>query len=169
MDKRTDGRYMVWFVCCVPLSPKSTAMVKAGRSVYLTILFPGQAWTTSSTYFRLLLTTTLLEWFSAREENDHRNNFMINLHQSMRQGQDQTRDPCVMYPMSYKLVHAVVWSVVRLAYVARHVTDCASWPGDLRWRISLLLKTEISNISFCLAPIIKMHANCYYQIKGHLD
>ena len=33
-------------------------------------------------------------------------------------------------------------------------------------RISLLLKSEISNISFCLAPLIKVHANCYYQIKG---
>ena len=39
---------------------------------------------------------------------------------------------------------------------------------DLKWRISLL-KSEISNVSFCLAPLIKVHANCYYQIKGHLD
>ena len=31
------------FVCFVALSPKSTAMVIAGRSVYLTTLFPGQA------------------------------------------------------------------------------------------------------------------------------
>ena len=34
-------------------------------------------------------------------------------------------------------------------------------------RPKLLLKSEISNISFCLAPLIKVHANCYYQIKGH--
>ena len=26
-----------------------------------------------------------------------------------------------------------------------------------------------SNISFCLAPLIKVHGNCYYQIKAHLD
>ena len=31
------------FVCFVALRPKSTAMVIAGRSVHLTILFPGQA------------------------------------------------------------------------------------------------------------------------------
>ena len=36
-------------------------------------------------------------------------------------------------------------------------------------RPKLLLKSEISNISFCLGPLIKVHANCYYQIKGHLD
>ena len=30
-------------------------------------------------------------------------------------------------------------------------------------------KSEISNISFCLAPLIIVHANCYYLIKGHLD
>ena len=33
------------FVCFVALRPKSTAMVIAGRSVHLTTLFPGQAWT----------------------------------------------------------------------------------------------------------------------------
>ena len=31
------------FVCFVALSPKSTAMVMAGRSVHLNTLFPGQA------------------------------------------------------------------------------------------------------------------------------
>ena len=31
------------FVCFVALRPKSTAMVIAGRSVHLNILFPGQA------------------------------------------------------------------------------------------------------------------------------
>ena len=35
------------FVCFVALRPKSTAMVIAGRSVDLTTLFPGQAWTSS--------------------------------------------------------------------------------------------------------------------------
>ena len=36
-----------FFVCFVALHPKSTAMVMAGRSVHLTTLFPGQAWTSS--------------------------------------------------------------------------------------------------------------------------
>ena len=35
------------FVCFVALRHKSTAMVIAGRSVHLTTLFPGQAWTSS--------------------------------------------------------------------------------------------------------------------------
>ena len=38
---------IVCFVCFVALHPKSTAMVMAGRSVHLTTLFPGQAWTSS--------------------------------------------------------------------------------------------------------------------------
>ena len=33
----------VCFVCFVALRPKSTAMVIAGHSVHLTLLFPGQA------------------------------------------------------------------------------------------------------------------------------
>ena len=35
--------YGFFLVCFVALSPKSTAMVMAGRSVHLTIPFPGQA------------------------------------------------------------------------------------------------------------------------------
>ena len=35
--------FVCLFVCFVALRPKSTAMVIAGRSVYLTTLFPGQA------------------------------------------------------------------------------------------------------------------------------
>ena len=37
------GKAMFLFVCFVALRPKSTDMVIAGRSVYLTTLFPGQA------------------------------------------------------------------------------------------------------------------------------
>ena len=36
-------RFYVIFVCFVALSPKSTAMVMAGRSFHLTTLFPWQA------------------------------------------------------------------------------------------------------------------------------
>ena len=35
----------ICLICFVALRPKSTAMVNAGRSVHLTTLFPGQAWT----------------------------------------------------------------------------------------------------------------------------
>ena len=54
-----------------------------------------QLTSTSCTYFRLQLTTTLLEWFSGRKENDRRNHFMINLHESMGPGRDRTRDPWI--------------------------------------------------------------------------
>ena len=43
-------------------------------------------------YFRLKLTITLLELFSWREENDLRNCFMINLHESMGPGRVQTHN-----------------------------------------------------------------------------
>ena len=41
----TDLRVLLFvlFVCFVALRPKSTAMVMAGRSVYIITLFPGQA------------------------------------------------------------------------------------------------------------------------------
>ena len=43
-------------------------------------------------YFVCKLTSTLLEWFSGREENDRRNYFMINLHESMGPGRDLTHE-----------------------------------------------------------------------------
>ena len=46
--------------------------------------------------------------------NDHRNYFMINLHESMGLGGFELATP---------------GSAVRLASVARHVTNCASSPG----------------------------------------
>ena len=49
-----------------------------------------------------------------REENDRRNYFMINLHESMGRTGIELATP---------------GSAVRLATVARHVTDCATQPG----------------------------------------
>ena len=49
----------------------------------------------SCKYFHLQLTTTLLEQISEREENDRRNYFMINLHESMGPDRDRTRDPWI--------------------------------------------------------------------------
>ena len=75
-------------VVSVALHPKSTAMVMAGwmisspNQVFSWASLNKQLTSTSCTYIRLLLTTTLLE-FSRREENDRRNYFMINLHESM--------------------------------------------------------------------------------------
>ena len=36
-----------------------------------------------------------VEWFSGKEENDLRNYFMINLHESMEQGRDRTGHPWI--------------------------------------------------------------------------
>ena len=40
---RCDISQFYLFICFVALRPKSTALIMAGRSVHLTILFPGQA------------------------------------------------------------------------------------------------------------------------------
>ena len=116
--------FVCLFVCFVALRPKSTVMVMAGWSVHLTTLFSWaslnkQLTSASCTYFRLLLTTTLLEWFSGREENDRRNYFMIYLHQSMGPGQDRTRDPWICdqtricsqtcYRLLNAALHTFIW------------------------------------------------------------
>ena len=46
-DFLAQDQLLDFFVCFVALRSKSTAMVIAGRSVHLTTLFPGQAWTSS--------------------------------------------------------------------------------------------------------------------------
>ena len=72
------------FVCLFCwFTSQSTAMVMGGHH------------TSSWASFRFYLTTTPLEEISRREENDCRNYFMINLHESMGLCQDQTRDPWI--------------------------------------------------------------------------
>ena len=44
-EKSRLGTQANWLVGFVALRPKSIAMVIVGRSVHLTTLFPGQAWT----------------------------------------------------------------------------------------------------------------------------
>ena len=72
-----------------------------------------QLTSTSCTYFCLSLTTTLLE-FSGREENDRRNYFMINHHESMGPSQDRTRDPWIC-----RETRICCQTRYRLRYVAR--------------------------------------------------
>ena len=43
-------------------------------------------------HFQNLWEPCLLEWFSRREKNNRRNNFMINLHESMGPGRNRTSD-----------------------------------------------------------------------------
>ena len=93
--------FLCLFVCFVALRPKLTAMVIAGRSVHLTTLFSWASLNKQLTSNR----AHAFAWnwqqpfmndsFSGREENDRRNYFMINLHESMGPGRDRTRDPWI--------------------------------------------------------------------------
>ena len=98
---------------------------------------------TSCTYFRLSRTTTLLEWFSGREENYHRNYLMINPHESGT-GSRTNFHLC---------------SAVRLASVGKHVTDCATWPSVCKGYLSSLIWVQ----SVCkgyLASLIWVQTVC---------
>ena len=107
------------FVCFVALRPKSTAMVMAGRSVPLTTLFPGQAWTSSLPILRA-------------------HTFACNWQQPFLKDSAEGRRMTVEI-ISWS-ISTTVWdqawiklatpgSAVRLASVARQVTDCATLPG----------------------------------------
>ena len=71
---------------------------------------------TSCTYFHSYLTTTLLnDSFSGKEENDHRNYFMINLHESMGPCRDRTHDPWIC-----SQTHICSQTLYRLHHAAWH-------------------------------------------------
>ena len=89
-------------------------MVSSPNHTFFWASLNQQLTSTSCTYLSLLLTTTLLEWFSKREENDRRNYFMINLQESMGWGWDQTRHP---------------WICSQTRIYCQTVTNCAMWPG----------------------------------------
>ena len=75
---------------------QSTAMVMLRWSVHLTTLFPGQAWLSGQPV--LHAHTFACNWqafLNQRKENDHRNYFIINLHESMGPGRDRTLDPWI--------------------------------------------------------------------------
>ena len=95
--------FLVWFWCLVF---QSRAMVMSGPSVHLTTHFPEQL-TTSRTYFRFLLTTTLLESGEGRR--------------------------MVVEIISWSLC-SKVWDRAGIKLQApgsavRHITDCAMQPG----------------------------------------
>ena len=99
----TDTRksyYPPWlcFFCCFTSQVNSYGYGRTGSSPNHTLFWASLnklLTSTPCTYFRLYLTTTFLEWFSGREENDCRNYFMINLHKSMGPGLDRTHDPWI--------------------------------------------------------------------------
>ena len=76
-------RHFVLF-CCFTFKVNSYGhggMVSSPNYTFSWESLNKQLTSTSCTYFRLYLTTTLLERFSGREENNRRNYFMINLHE----------------------------------------------------------------------------------------
>ena len=119
---------MLYFVCFVALRPKSTAMVIAGRSVHLTTLFPGQAWTSSKPILRV-------------------HSFACNWQQPFLNDSAEGRRMTVEI-ISW-IISTKVWdragiklatpgSAVRLASVARHVTDCATPRGGVMLYLELI-------------------------------
>ena len=94
-----DSRLLSLFLFCC-FTSQVNSYGHGGTVSSLTTLFSWaslnkQLTSTSCKYFCVYLTTTLLEWFRGREENDHRNYFMINLQESMGLGLDWTRDPWI--------------------------------------------------------------------------
>ena len=132
------------FVCFVALRPKSTAKVMVGRSVHLTTLFPGQAWTSGKPEF-------------------HEHTFTRNWQQPfLNDSTEGRRMTIVIISLS---ISKKVWdrariklrtpgSAVRLASVARHVTYCARQPGRVV-QCSLGQDESIAECSVILVTCIK--------------
>ena len=117
-----------FFVCFVALRPKSTAMVMVGRSVHLTTLFPGQAWTSSKPVLRA-------HTFACNWQQPFLNDSV--------EGRRMTVE-IVSWSISMK-VWDQAWielatprSAVRLASVARHVTNCATRPVLIKWQTTTM-------------------------------
>ena len=102
-------------------------------------------------YFRLFLTTALLEWFSKGKENDIRNYFMINLHESMGPGWDRTHDPSICsqtricsqthYRLPYMAWFGESWSLIAL-WVPQLVSPCSVGENVHKQIINYLLSTH---------------------------
>ena len=72
-------------------------MVMSGRSIHITELFLGKLYPAVNQYFVQIHVLSLVtdnnpSRFSGREENDRRNYFMINIHESMGPDRDRPLD-----------------------------------------------------------------------------
>ena len=74
-------------------TPQSTAMVMS----------PNHAFFLGKLHILSLVTVNNPSGISGREENGHRNYFMINLHECMEPGRDRTRDPWICSQTCYQL------------------------------------------------------------------
>ena len=95
-------RHRACFVCFLALGPKSTTMVLAGWSVHLTTFLGKLEQAVNQLFMHILslVTHSNPSWMNQQEENDRRNYFMINLHESIMYGTGapgryQTRDPWI--------------------------------------------------------------------------
>ena len=121
------GRWSIhnWFCLfvCLFCCFTSQAMAMAGRSVHLTTLFfLGKLEQAVNQYFVhiiSLVTDNNPSWISRREENDRKNCFIINLHESKWPGRDRTS-----YPWICSETRICYQTLYKLRYVARYsITD----------------------------------------------
>ena len=92
-------QFLVGFVA---LRPKSTAMVIAGRSVHLTTLFPGQAWTSGKPVIRAH--TFACNWqqpFLNKSAEGRRMTVEIISWSISTKDRNRTRDPWLCYRLRY--------------------------------------------------------------------
>ena len=137
----TDGWLVVGFVA---LRPKSTAMVIAGRSVHLTTLFPGQAWTSGLPVIRAH--TFACNWqqpFLNESAEGGRMTVEIISWSIATKVWDRTG-----------IELATPGSAVRHASVARHVTVCATRPGTGGWTRPVSVPYEHQALSVMPSEII---------------
>ena len=120
----TQNSLMSVFCFVSGFTSQSTAMVMLKWLVHLTTHFSWarltkQLTSTLCTYFRLKLSTTLLE--TAKEENY----FMIKLHQSMGPGQNGTRDPWICswthYRLSYRAAALKSTTGLQFLYISQQM------------------------------------------------
>ena len=114
---------MEMFSCFILLLYVPSKQLWSWRDGQFTLphFFPGKLEQAVNQYFlHILSLVTDKQSFlndSAEEENDSRNYFMINLHESMGRAGIELANP---------------GSAVRLASVARHITDCATPPSHMK-------------------------------------
>ena len=119
LNSHTFSNMIICLFCFVALRPKSTAMFIVGRSVLLTTLFRGQAWTSRQPVIRA-------HTFACNWQQPFLN--------ESAEGRRMTVE-IISWSISTKVWDRTVielvtpGSAVRHASVARHVTDCTTWPG----------------------------------------
>ena len=101
----------VWFGLALNVLVNSYGHVSTISSPYHTVF----SWAVDQYfgYICLLVTVNNPVWIRGREDNDCRNYFMINLHESMGPGQDQTHSPYLwsrqLHPLSvFELDHSIL-------------------------------------------------------------